>query len=289
MVKIALGTAQFGFTYGIANRTGKIDLGDGKQILALAKQNGIDTLDTAIAYGDAESMLGKIGCSAWNIVSKLPPIPSGTADISTWVRSEVGSSLERLNIQSLYGLLLHQPSDLLGTHAEDLIGSLLNLKSAGVVSKLGISIYSPSELEELVALPMIDLVQAPMNIVDRGIGNSGWLAKLGDNQVEIHTRSTFLQGVLAMSPAERPGWLSKWSEIFHSWDNWILDTGMSRIEACLAHVRSYPEIDRIVIGVDSTEQTREIIEALKVPPLRAPTSLESDDQGLINPSLWAIT
>lgn len=288
MVKIALGTAQFGLTYGIANRTGQVDLEEGGRILAVAKQSGIDTLDTAIAYGDAESILGRIGCSDWSVISKLPPIPPGIADTSAWVQSEVRLSLERLKIPSLYGLLLHQPSDLLGAHSKDLIGSLLNLKSQGFVSKLGVSIYSPNELHDLSALPVIDLVQAPMNIVDRGFENSGWLAKLDHRQVEIHTRSVFLQGVLAMSPFERPDWLSKWSKIFHAWDTWILETGMSRIEACLAHVRSYPEINQIVVGVDSTVQARQIIEALKVPPLRAPASLESDDQSLINPSLWAI-
>lgn len=289
MVKIALGTAQFGLTYGVANRTGKVDLEEVSQILTLAKQSGVDTLDTAIAYGDAESMLGRIGCSTWNVISKLPPIPPGIADVSAWVQSEVRRSLDRLKITTLHGLLLHQPSDLLGVHAKDLIGSLLNLKSQGLVSKLGVSIYSSNDLDELIALPVIDLVQAPMNIVDRGIENSGWLAKLGHRAVEVHTRSVFLQGVLVMSPDERPRWLSMWSEIFNAWDAWISDSGMSRVEACLAHVRSYPEIDRIVIGVDSADQIRQILEALEVPPLRAPITLESDDQGLINPSLWVTT
>ncbi|MEO5974676.1 MAG: aldo/keto reductase [Ilumatobacteraceae bacterium] len=289
MVEFALGTAQFGFAYGIANRTGQVGLEEGRRILALAKQSGIDTLDTAISYGDSESMLGKIGCSSWNVVSKLPPIPSGIVDISSWVQSEVKYSLERLKIPTLYGLLLHHPSDLLGAHAEGLTKALLDLKSRGTVSKLGVSIYAPIELEKLAALPLIDIVQAPMNVVDRELANSGWLTKLSMRRVEIHTRSTFLQGVLVMPPAERPSWLSSWSGIFRAWDAWIDDTGMSRIEACLAHVRSYPEIDRIVIGVDSADQTRQLLEAVEVPPLRAPTSLVSDDQRLLSPSLWATT
>ena len=287
MVKIALGTAQFGSMYGIANRTGQINLEQGRNILARAKQSGINTLDTAISYGDSETTLGAIGCSSWNVISKLPSIPAGIADISAWVKSEVGLSLERLKIPTLYGLLLHRPSDLLGSHGEALAESLLDLKVSGMVSKLGVSIYLPEELEPLAGIQMLDIVQAPMNIVDRGLASSGWLSKLHQRPVEIHTRSAFLQGLLVMSPAERPAWLTKWSEIFGIWDAWISETGMSRIEACLAHIRSYEQIDQAIIGVDSVSQLDEILEALNVPPLRAPTSLESDDQQLINPSMWA--
>lgn len=289
MAEIALGTAQFGLSYGIANRTGKIDLETGREILVLAQQHGVHTLDTAIAYGDAESVLGNIGCSSWDVITKLPPVPPSIADISLWVKTEVNMSLARLKIPSLYALLLHQPSDLLGMHAEDLVESLLDLKAHGVIAKLGVSIYSADELDQLATLPVFDLVQAPLNIVDQGLADSGWLTKLGHRKVEIHTRSTFLQGVLVMSPAERPSWTTKWAPIFREWDTWVEDTGMSRIEACLAHVQSHPEVDQIVVGVDGIEQIREILEALETTPLRAPTSLSSDDEQLINPSRWVTT
>ncbi|MEK7295473.1 MAG: aldo/keto reductase [Actinomycetota bacterium] len=289
MAEIALGTAQFGSSYGIANRTGKIDLETGREILTVAKQHGVRTLDTAIAYGNAESMLGDIGCSSWDVITKLPPLPKEISDISTWVENEVKSSLARLKVTSLYGLLLHHPSDLLGVHSRKLVAALLDLKAQGVVAKLGVSIYLADELDQLASFPIIDVVQTPMNIIDRELADSGWLTKLSHGNVEIHIRSTFLQGLLVMSPAERPSWLAKWAPIFHQWDMWVADTGMSRIEACLAHVRSYPEVDRVVVGVDSTEQTKEILAAANTTPLRAPMSLTSNDERLINPSRWVLT
>lgn len=286
MPEFALGTAQFGLSYGIANKTGKIDLDTAREILAIARQNGVHTLDTAIAYGNAESMLGSIGCSSWDVITKLPPVPSGIIDVSLWVEEEVRKSMARLGTASLYALLLHHPSDLLGVHAENLVNSMLDLKVQGVVAKLGVSIYNAAELDHIAAFPILDLVQAPMNIFDRGIEGSGWLAKLDRNNIEIHSRSTFLQGALIMEPSERPGWFAKWDSIFQEWDRWVANTGMSRIEACLAHVQSYSQVDRIVIGVDGTSQTREIVEAMKTPPLRAPEALRSDDERLINPSRW---
>lgn len=286
MAEITLGTAQFGLTYGIANQAGKIDLEVGREILALARQQGVHSLDTAIAYGDAESMLGELGCSSWKVITKLPPLPHSVSDVAVWVETQIAMSIARLKTGSLYGLLLHNPVDLLGPHSEILIDSLLKLKSHGLVSKLGISIYSSDELDQLVTFPIIDLVQAPMNIIDRRLANSGWLSKLADNEVEIHTRSTFLQGLLIMSPTSRPDWSNKWAPIFSAWDAWVTDSGMSRIQACLSHIQTYPEIDQIVVGVDSPKQFLEVLESLKTTPLRAPSLLESDDPQLINPTQW---
>ena len=53
-MKIALGTVQFGLDYGISNTTGKITPEMAAEILSFAAGNGIDTLDTAQAYGSAE-------------------------------------------------------------------------------------------------------------------------------------------------------------------------------------------------------------------------------------------
>ncbi|MEK7409851.1 MAG: aldo/keto reductase, partial [Actinomycetota bacterium] len=232
---------------------------------------------------------GDIGCSSWDDITKLPPLPKEISDISTWVENEVKSSLARLKVTSLYGLLLHHPSDLLGVHSRKLVAALLDLKEQGIVAKLGVSIYLADELDQLASFPIIDVVQAPMNIIDRELADSGWLTKLSHGKVEIHIRSTFLQGLLVLTPTERPTWTTKWDSIFRDWDMWIASTGMSRVEACLAHIRSYPEVDRIIVGVDCTEQTMEILKALEKTPLRAPTALSSDDEQLINPSRWVST
>ena len=48
-MKLALGTAQFGMDYGIANRAGRVSQDEVASILTRARSEGIDTLDTAIA------------------------------------------------------------------------------------------------------------------------------------------------------------------------------------------------------------------------------------------------
>ena len=287
MTAIAIGTAQFGLNYGIANKTGKIDETEVREILNVARKNGADTLDTAIAYGGAEATLGRIGCANWNVVTKLPLIPPDITDVQEWANSEVSKSLLRLNITSLYALLLHAPTDLLGPQGRVLADALLNLKSQGIVSKLGVSVYNPSELEDLRDLQITDLVQAPMNVFDRGLSTTGWLAELAKSGAEIHVRSAFLQGLLVMDPAERPTQFGQWSSLLGQWDNWVTDTKQTPVEACLAHLKSYPEISQIVVGIDNVRQASEIFAANKVAPLRVPEIISSEDHLLINPAKWA--
>src|SRR4051812_7806276 len=87
--RLALGTVQFGSRYGIANRSGQTTRDEAAAILAAAYAAGIRTLDTAIAYGDSERLLGEIGVADWRVVSKLPALPPECSDIDAWVRESV--------------------------------------------------------------------------------------------------------------------------------------------------------------------------------------------------------
>ena len=74
-MKLALGTVQFGMPYGIANKSGQVSREKAKEILVLARLSGIDTLDTAIAYGESEACLGEAGLDGFKVITKLPALP----------------------------------------------------------------------------------------------------------------------------------------------------------------------------------------------------------------------
>ena len=118
--RLALGTVQFGRSYGIANQAGQVSPDQVAKILGRASTAGIDTLDTAIGYGDSEAVLGQIGVGRWQVISKLPEIPAECQDVTSWVQTAVMSSLERLGISRLRGLLLHRPEQLLGSQGDEL-------------------------------------------------------------------------------------------------------------------------------------------------------------------------
>ena len=145
--KLALGTAQFGLNYGISNKNGLVKKNQAKLILSQASQCNIQILDTAIVYGESENILGEIGITGFDVVTKLPAIPGGKMDIKAWVINNVSSSLSKLKVNSLYGLLLHQSSDILGEKGKILNEVLYELKNKGLVKKIGVSVYDPNELD----------------------------------------------------------------------------------------------------------------------------------------------
>jgi len=189
--RLAIGTAQFGLDYGINNVQGQVTLENATTILREARFHGLDTIDTAIAYGTSEQRLGQIGLDSWKVVTKLPPVPADCPDVREWVVSAVQQSLIRLKIDRVYGLLLHQPSQLLEQHGELIYRTLLQLKRDGLADKIGISIYDPAELEPILSRHPLDLVQSPFNILDRRLQNSGWMERLQDLGVELHVRFRF--------------------------------------------------------------------------------------------------
>lgn len=284
--RIALGTAQFGLDYGIANHKGQVSLGKAKVILRYAHDNGLDTLDTAMAYGDAERRLGEIGIGGWRVVSKLPVLPKGTSSVANWVTQVVADSLQRLRTERLYGLLLHRPDDLLSSRGKTLYGVLQGLKTRGLVEKIGISVYGPDELDNICNHFDVDLVQAPLNVLDRRLVESGWLSRLLRRGTEVHVRSVFLQGLLLMPAGSRPARFRRWQELWDRWQTWLASTGLSPLSACLGFALNQPGIDRVIVGVEDLSQLQEILTAASVCIPALPDDLCSGDLDLINPSRW---
>lgn len=285
-MKLALGTVQFGLNYGVANTAGRVSAEVACAILSRAKLYGMDTLDTAIAYGDSESLLGSQGVHEWKVVSKLPAIPVGCSDVAQWVRTQTQESLQRLGLQRLHGLLLHRPMQLLDVMGTELYAALQTLKAEGLVAKVGVSVCGPSELSELWPRYRFDLIQAPLNILDRSLVDSGWAARLKDACVEVHTRSALLQGLLLMPAHKRPARFDRWADIWHEWDRWLLATSLTPAQACLRYANAIDEIDRVLVGVDDLAQLDEIVVAADGVLDYLPSFKPLLDGRLINPANW---
>lgn len=287
-VKLALGTVQFGLSYGIANQSGQVTSEEAHRILTLASDNGIDVIDTAIAYGDSERILGELGVDSFRIVTKLPIVPQGLTNVDAWIDHQIKGSLARLGGDSVYGLLLHRSENLLGNRGKQVIESLGRLKSSGLVQKIGVSIYDPSELDLVTQVTSIDIVQAPLSLVDRRLVSSGWLTRLSKLGVEVHTRSTFLQGLLLMSRCEIPQKFERWSKIWDAWHAGLNKHQTTPAAICLGYPLSLSEIDRVVVGVDTAQQLKDLIEiTMKPTAVNDWSMLESQDEQLVNPFRWS--
>lgn len=284
--RLALGTVQFGLPYGIANINGQVSHDTATAILRRARADGLDTLDTAIAYGESEQCLGDIGVDDWTIISKLPEFPNTCTDVTAWVQEQVQASLTRLGVSRLKGLLLHKPSQLLTLEGRALWSELKNLKKCGVIEKIGFSIYEPGELDSLWPAFYPDLVQTPYNVLDRRLSKSGWLQRMNEVGVEVHVRSVFLQGLLLMSEDNRPKKFDRWSTLWAAWHTWLDEQGFTALQACISFVMSDPRISKVIVGVETLEQLEEILLSTRIDIAGYPQTLETEDMDLINPSRW---
>ena len=285
-MNLVLGTAQFGTNYGIANTSGVVNTKEVAKILEVAIAGGIRAIDTAMNYGNAENRLGEIGVSDFSIITKLPKIPNNDTKVEFWVNEQVNNSLERLGVSKLHGLLLHSPQDLAGTKGSQLLQALRKICKSGLVEQTGISIYSPSELVGVDTKKEFGLVQAPMNVFDRRIVESGALEYLQRAGVEVHIRSAFLQGLLLMETSTIPQKLKRFRPLIERWHEWCSSQSLLPLQACLAHVKSTAKGSKIVVGCDNAKQLQGIIEAAKTKSIEAPSYLLSGDIELINPTQW---
>lgn len=285
--RIVLGTAQFGFNYGVVNHSGQVYSGTASDILNAAKLLGIDTLDTAISYGESEKVLGIIGVLEFKVISKLPYLSGGSKNLQELIINEVEKSLSRLNVQSLYALLLHDSAMWKGELGYQIRSCLMKLKSLGKIKKIGISIYSPSELECINFIKDIDIIQAPFNLIDRRLVKSGWLNKLHSMGIEVHVRSVFLQGLLLQPMSDIPDKFMQWKSMWQKWHNWLIENKeISPLNACMTFVKSFAKIDKIIVGVLTVKQLHEIVNAYEYNFNSNWPDIESDDVRLIHPYNW---
>jgi aryl-alcohol dehydrogenase-like predicted oxidoreductase len=286
MNRIVLGGAQLGLPYGILNGGETLSREAVARILDTAVSHGIDSIDTAIAYGQSETVIGETAQNRFKIISKLPPIPSDMANVSQWVRRQIDASLSRLNCSSLEALLLHHPQDLIGPHGSELYAAINSLLTEKIIERFGVSIYAPNELDGIIGKFNIDVVQAPLNVFDRRI--IGVTDQLSALNIEVHVRSVFLQGVLIANPKDRPQRFQPWSEHFARFDEWVHSTGMSAMACCLGFALQQPGVTKLVIGTTSKESLTEIMTSIPNIHLEVPADLQSSSEQLIDPRVWSV-
>lgn len=297
MSKLCLGTVQFGMKYGINNLYGQPTVEECFEMLDMALENGIDVIDTASAYGTAEDVLGNYfqyrHCqSKVNVITKLKPniIASDEKDIYSVVRREVETSLQRLHLSHLKGYLFHTPEYIWN---DEMVYALFRLKEEGIVENIGVSIYEMKDGFKAIEQG-VDYVQLPYSVLDQRGYHTGFLKKAKEVGITIFTRSAFLQGLFMMEQERIPDNLSCAVVLLDYFDKLINEKKIGKVEALLQFVKSEPEIDYIVFGVDNAKQLLENICSFDKDATldskiisEVKKNFAKVDNSIILPSLWA--
>ncbi|MEP6804378.1 MAG: aldo/keto reductase [Flavobacterium sp.] len=284
--KIILGTVQMGLDYGVNNKGGKIDFESSCQVLSKAFKLGIDTLDTAEAYGNAHQVIGDFHKlnpnSIFNIITKVPQ-----GKIKDF-ESRVSDYLKQLNVDFLEVLMFHSFDSYLNNKKS--ISVLNELKKHGIINHIGVSVYTNEQIEALLLDDNISVVQMPFNLLDNVSVRGELMIALKKHGKIIHTRSAFLQGLffkenyddnkIAQQLAFELSSIKKIVE--------IQNTNISNL--ALSYCLNEELIDQVLIGVDSEEQLIDNLKAinykLRNDVITEINSLKVKKLDLLNPSLW---
>jgi len=170
--RICFGTWQFGGDWG------SIDRGEAIAAVRAALDAGVTFFDTAQAYGFgaseellAEALGDDIRRDDVVVATKgglRPAGPRVERDASpAYLRDGVEQSLRKLGVEAIDLYQVHWPDG--GTPFEETGAALAELKAEGKVRHVGVSNFSPAEMDALSGTIEVETDQPPYNLFNRGI------------------------------------------------------------------------------------------------------------------------
>ena len=295
--ELVLGTVQWGQPYGIANQTGQPTERDVAGMLDAARRAGVRSLDTARAYGNSEAVIGRLVGKelSWRILTKVDPLVSNDGVASrlealSRLDASLESSRRALQRDVLDGLLLHRAS-----HRTDAGGAvwerMCELRNAGTVRAIGVSVGSPDEAHRALLDPDVDMIQVAASALDQRLIRAGFFARARERAKEVFVRSVFLQGAALMAPRALPQHLATAAPALSALASIARSAGSSLAALLIAFARDATGCS-LVIGAETARQLAEIIDAWAVPRLPAATledvrgAVPDLTEEVLNPARW---
>ncbi len=279
-MKFILGSAQLGFKYGLKKK--KINNKELDKIREILKKNSLSTFDTAINYGNSQKRIGNLKIKK-KIITKIKLPKNNRINFKNWYDKVLLNTLDDLKTKKIYALLIHNTSDILRKNPE-LLNAVLKSKREKLVSKVGISVYDLKEVNDVLKFWKPDIIQIPLNIFDQRFLKKNFLKKLKNQNIEIHVRSCFLNGVLLKDKLNKGNLKSR--DLFKKFINWCKKKKISQLAACLHFVKKIKYIDGVVVGFDSSKQLKEIMYSFKKKLVLVPNDFANNERKLIDPRKW---
>lgn len=198
--EVSLGTVELGVEYGIGKPQSRPTFGESARILNRALDLGINFIDTARAYGDAEERIGRVLSGRRNefvLASKVLAYDreglTGPA-LNRQVFTSVQASLKALRTETIDVLMIHSASPEVIARGE-LISILEDLKARGVCRFVGASVYDEEVALKAIESGRYDCLQIAYSILDRRPENAT-LAAAECKDIGLVARSVLLKGAL---------------------------------------------------------------------------------------------
>ena len=294
MNNICIGTAQFGMTYGIANKSGKTTISTVKEIVYTATKNNISLYDTAQSYGNSEEILGKV-FSELNINEKVKCItklhPNFSYNNYIDLKLTIKKSLDKLKINNLYGLLIHRTK--IDGDWDKFLSGIIRLKEERFIKNFGVTIYDPADAIKFANDKNIDIIQIPFNVLDRRLIDNNFFEIAQKNNKQIFIRSIYLQGLLLINDKDlkikNMKWVLSYIKLLRSFAK---EKKIDIKTFAIQGINDFTPSANIIIGVETTEQLIDNISIFKKKSISKKiinewwNNLPLLPEKLLNPSLW---
>ena len=287
-MKVSLGTVQWGQKYGLSDHSSILSHLEISSLVKLAIKENVYCLDTSQNYGNAEELIGKHVGPKIPIITKIS-IP--TKDVSddtaeNFILNSINISRDKLQVQRLVGVLVHNTDFLYSKVAQKYIKALIKAKNLGLIQKFGFSIYESQDLFNVANLCEPDIVQVPLNVFNQEFMTCSLIEELSYRGCEIHARSIFLQGLLLSQIKSLSKFFKPYERDIFEWNEFCMQNKISLMAGCLDFIKTAKYVDVVILGVNSTKQFQENITAFNQNLRLDYSRFSKRENNLIDPRRW---
>ena len=285
VASLGLGSAQFGGDYGISNSRGRVSEDEVRQILSLAADCKLLSIDASHHDGDVERILGR----NWPFPSPFKPqvrtlrVEKGL----DWLEARLRRSVDHMGLVRVHAAMVDSAEDLTGAQGDALWARLEKLKAEGLISKIGISAAYEDQPLLLARRFKPDLMQVPASILDQRMVRNGDIEALAELGVEVQVRSVFLQGLIFLPRESLPANLIPIGPHLSRVRRIMAESGADPLHAALSFAQNLKGVSTVIVGVTSAAELRAIIAASesKAPRINW-DAMALNDEVALTPSLW---
>ena len=254
--KLILGTANLCTKYG--NKAPYINEAKSKNLLNFAYKKKIKILDISSGYDCYKALVKQYNFKNWKISFKISKKNIDNLKTSIEVEDFIKNLLILFKKKKIEYFLFHNSKDIFSRKGKIIFDVLRKFKKINKIGKIGVSVYSNSEIIRLLKKYKINIIQAPFNIFDQRLNEIKLLKILKKQKIEIHARSIFLQGILIDKKLVSKK-IFKFIEM-HKWYDFLKKNNLNSISEILNFTNQHKFINKIIFGVRSTKQLKEILD-----------------------------
>ena len=257
-------------TWGIGGAYGDVDDQRAISLLRTAIDSGLTFIDTAEIYNDSEKLVGEAIKNYREQVFLATKLSYGD-DSPERIETALHTSLRLLQTDYIDLYQLHTPSKI-GRPIEDTMDDLLRYKKAGKIRYIGISNFSPDQIDEAANTGIVHSSQPRYSMLFRD-SEKEELPACVRNGIGAMVYSVMAKGLLASKykpghtfPAddERSNWPHFRGKLFQQiysvteqLKEWADDHGRDMIQLAVAWVLANPAVTSAIVGMTHQNQIQQ--------------------------------